>query len=58
MRLRQAVRLGREMLDRDGCRNDTFYGIFSPEYRQALARMVAAGEKAKARRPRVLAYKK
>jgi len=58
MRLRQAVKLGREMLDRDGCRNDTFYGIFSPEYRQALVRMVAAAGKTNARRPRAAARKK
>ncbi|MDE1977567.1 MAG: hypothetical protein KGI84_09965 [Elusimicrobia bacterium] len=45
MRLRQAVKLGREMLERDACRNDTFYGILSPEYRDALARMVAAVER-------------
>ena len=45
MRLRQAVKLGREMLRRDDCHCDTFYRVFSPDYRKALERMVAEGDR-------------
>ncbi|MDE1977348.1 MAG: hypothetical protein KGI84_08845 [Elusimicrobia bacterium] len=44
MRLKEAVKLGREMLRRDDCHCDTFYQVFSPDYRKALERLVREGD--------------
>jgi len=42
MRLREAVRLGREMLGRDECPSDTFHRVLAPEYRWAIEAMMKA----------------
>jgi len=47
MRLGEAVKLGEEMLGRDECHSDTFYRVFSPDYRKALGALIKAVQRRK-----------